>query len=372
MLNKLSDLEYELSLNNNYIIIAVTETWFKPGVDNSILNFAKNYQIYRTDRSDRLHGGVMLMVNSSIISVKLYSKCFYGYIELLVVKLIIIRQILIFILIYRSPTSPNLANQECIDFIRNLNFGTNVLITGDFNMPGLYGGDSEVYSLQFEEFENLFAELGLIQKVTSPTRYSLDILDLVLCNDDFLITNLLVDECFSSSDDCMVKFDLNIPNEIIAKNNISYDFYKANYFEMIEFLHTIDWDNLLLCENATIDDLWTTFCNVLDYAIYKFVPIKLHKSKFPNKWSSKTRKSYLYKKKAWRRYKNCKNEENLRKFYEASYNAKSNANNDIKFNEYKILNSGNIKTFYSFINSKLASRNSIPPLLKMIFLILIP
>ncbi len=54
--------------------------------------------------------------------------------------------------------------------------------------------------------------------------------------------------------------------------------------------------------------------------------------------------------------------QNLTKYKIAALDAKNSASNDIFHEECTVLKSGNIKKFYSFINSKLSSKHIIPPL----------
>jgi hypothetical protein len=51
--------------------------------------------------------------------------------------------------------------------------------------------------------------LGFTQLVQDPTRGD-NILDVILCDHPFLIANIEVCECFSTSDHSMVKFTLNV------------------------------------------------------------------------------------------------------------------------------------------------------------------
>ncbi len=63
---KLTDL-YLNSSNFNFHIIGFTETWLKPHIfDNEILN--SEFQIFRCDRLNRIGGGVLFAVHSSIPS----------------------------------------------------------------------------------------------------------------------------------------------------------------------------------------------------------------------------------------------------------------------------------------------------------------
>ncbi|MCG8431844.1 MAG: hypothetical protein MJA29_11810, partial [Candidatus Omnitrophica bacterium] len=113
-----------------------------------------------------------------------------------------------------------------------------------------------------------------------------------------------------------------------------------------------------------IENLLETFCHIIYIAIDKYIPLKIKKEKILNKWSIRTSKEYAKKRKAGRKDKKCKNNTNLNIYRQASFKAKASAKSDDEFHEYNILNSANYKVFYSFVNSKLISRNRIPPLCK--------
>ena len=148
-MNKLQDLEYEISENNDLFISALIETWLNNLHDNSIFDFCRNFQIYKSDHENCLHGGVMIFINSSISSIKFFSKSFQGYIEILGIKSFINKLPLYFIIIYRSPNS-YLIDDECVNFLINQNFDNDIILVGDFNLPGLFGDTKKYYSSQYD------------------------------------------------------------------------------------------------------------------------------------------------------------------------------------------------------------------------------
>ena len=130
---------------------------------------------------------------------------------------------------------------------------------------------------------------------------------------------------------------------------------------MEAWLDTINWDNLFPSNNS-VNEMWKVFTDIMDIAIEKFVPKNVKNSKQLSKWSFKTRKAYSNKIKTWRKFKTNKSKQNSDAFYKAARDAKCSSFLDIEKSEQKILDSGNIKHFYNFVNSKLTSKNSIPPL----------
>ena len=59
--------EIELLTDKDFFVpfIALTETWLKPVINDSILNM-NNYNIFRADRNKRLNGGVLLYTHQNI------------------------------------------------------------------------------------------------------------------------------------------------------------------------------------------------------------------------------------------------------------------------------------------------------------------
>jgi hypothetical protein len=336
----------------------ITETWLTPDIDDSCLSFCPDYQIFRQDRANRIHGGCLVLIHNSI-SANLYcSHCFEGYIEVIVLKVRFLKQSFFLITVYRSPSSPKSADESLISLLNNLPANRDYLVTGDFNLPDLFpNGPIQTVSANFNE---VFKFRGFIQKVSAPTRGD-NILDLVLTNDPQLVSNLSVNTPFSSSDHNSVSFDLNINLDTDKTNSIKYyDYHAADYIGMSAWLETIDWSQLFT-PDSSVDVLWNTFSNILEYAIELFVP-KRNKKRKCSKWSLKTKKAYSNKLRAWKRLKRVSSDVNQNLYRKASLEAKSNCRADVEAVEQKILSSKSLKTFYSFVNSKLTSKNQIPPL----------
>ena len=243
------------------------------------------------------------------------------------------------------------------------NWDTDIIVAGDFNLPGLFTRNFCGNTPVQHEYEKLFNQLNLNLMVHEPTRGG-NLIDFILTNDDLLVTNVVVREGFSTSDHNKITYHLNISNDIDLKySDLNYNFRMGNYTQMSNFLDTIDWDGLFMNIND-VNEMWEVFANILDYAINLFVPKYKKRKKINNKWSFNTRKAYSNKVKLWRKYKKDKNVINRQNYIKASNNAKNLAIHDKYIEESKILKSGNIKVFYSFVNNKLTSRKSIPPIRK--------
>src|SRR5579872_7424004 len=85
-----------------------------------------------------------------------------------------------------------------------------VLIVGDLNCSNI---DWSNYTVTRDESQVLFyktiSDLGFSQFIDGPTRGE-NILDILLCNDPQLISNVQINEPFSTSDHSSINFTANI------------------------------------------------------------------------------------------------------------------------------------------------------------------
>ena len=359
--NKLDDLQLLLSSNPTGFpdFIFVTETWFTSDFDSAILPFASDYQIYRSDRIGRGHGGCAAMIHNRFVSQKFFSTSFLGFIELLRLKVSVKGHKLDLVLVYRSPASTIVADQALLDYLTALDLENDLITIGDFNLPLLMSADPDAISVSYDA---IFSELGLCQKNLLPTRGS-NVLDLLMSSDDMLVTNVRVSEPFSTSDHCSIKFNLNVfgGTQNIPVRPRRYDFARADYSGFNDYLASIDWNGLFY-DNSSIDGMWDTFCHVMEYGMYQYVPVQQPRSRKSIKWSIDTLKLYARKRTLWRRYSRNKSYANKVNYYTVAKQAKSSCFQDILKQEEHVLETANLKKLYGFINSKLSSRSNIPPL----------
>jgi hypothetical protein len=348
-----------------------------------MLKLQNQYQVFRSDRVDGIHGGVLALVHNSIdvSSVKRFSH--YALVETLWIKIHLRKTTIQVGLVYRSPSSNDISDLVLsLEIDHQLSqFSGDSIVVGDFNFPGLY--TSTGFNLNYSnrsDVANTFVDLGLVQKVTEPTR-SQNILDLVLTNDSQLVTNTSVSQKFGSSDHFRITFSINIPD--ISSNSTcsapGFNFSRGDYSRMSDFLSSVNWYALFL-EAVDTNEMWCIFRDFLIYAVNMYVPKKTRKESYKIHWSAATRSLYRRKTELWRKFKESKiladrvaHAGDLAKAYEDVTNAAKayddvakaasvSASADVKVAEESVLSSKNIKRFYSYINSQLSSRNLIPPL----------
>ena len=121
----------------------------------------------------------------------------------------------------------------------------------------------------------------------------------------------------------------------------------------------------MLTVNLTADYLLTAFYGVLQEAIEKFVPVKrnLHCTKQPKHivwYPPNIRRATARKRCLWRHHKANPNDEAIAAAYKLAESKSKQLIHLFELDkEQKVINSGNIGTFYKFVNTKLSSRNGV-------------
>ncbi|EYC24015.1 hypothetical protein Y032_0014g2271 [Ancylostoma ceylanicum] len=148
-----------------------------------------------------------------------------------------------------------------------------VILLGDFNLDiNWSGANINPHDARSSKYVSLFENHNLKQFVNTPTCGSRT-LDLVLSNNEQLISEVHVRNPLANSDHFIVAFSIHASN-ISNKLVIPYpDFANTNFSLMKEELSTINWE-ALFDGYLDIDDLYSRFCNVLHQILDKCVPLK--------------------------------------------------------------------------------------------------
>jgi hypothetical protein len=238
-------------------------------------------------------------------------------------------------------------------------FSGDSIVVGDFNLPRLYSSQCVYLSASDSTFSEVFDSLGLEQMVVEPTRLS-NILDLVLTNDQQLVTKVSVGQPFSFSDHNRITFSINVsPNIQRSVKDCGLNYSRGDYLKINEFMSSVNWDSLFW--GADVNEMWCIFKDFLTYAMYMYIPRHSRKES-KVRWSAATKCLYNRKLERWRQYSRTKNHEDKVAYETAAKVASNSASADISSLEENILNSKSIRRFYGYVNSNLSSRNNIPPL----------
>ena len=252
-----------------YPIIALTETWIKPGVHSDAQISIENYTVHRADRISRDRGGTLIYTHNSIPITSSISfdddTCEAVFLTSLPNKLIIA-------CIYRPGKASSASFnklisflERCIDKITDSDNYTKVVM-GDFNFPEIWNNQSEDAQAKSESEKALIKFMNkyfLCQYVDVSTRQQ-NILDLLLTNNDRLVHHVTSEKHEKLSDHKVV--EIMIPSteiSVLNKKQTSFnkpqlqgfnalDFHKANFENISTSLDEIDWDTLWA--NSTIEE----------------------------------------------------------------------------------------------------------------------
>lgn len=372
---KLHEL-YLASLNCDYDVIILVETWLSDDILNSeILN--ENYVIYRNDRnaqnsSKSIGGGVLIAVAKRLHSSSLYSICPSN--ELIWVSINVninhVSVNLHLCAIYLPPpVSPNSLELMVNDLnnIMNESQVKEVILVGDFNLPSIVwvaGDNTDRYTpaIYNDVNSNLGHTLVDFMSFNSLTQFNLvhnangKILDLILSN----ISTLKV----MQESQALTKVDTHHPPLIITidcqsnkplktKPFIKLNFAKGDYTEIEKRINDNDWDTILTAD-LTVDVMTDIFKQKLCKIIDDCIPKKKYKNgMFPPWYSMSLIKIIKEKDKFRRKAKMYNNPRDVLTFELLRRRSHTIIDRDyskyIKKIEYSLLHNFNVKSFWSYI-----------------------
>ena len=147
-------------------------------------------------------------------------------------------------------------------------------------------------------------EPGLHQFVRNAVCHE-NVLDLVTSNDSQFISTIDVLRPISISYHNVIHFRPNISLSDSSNNQFSkvapYDFLRANYYNLTQYLYTINWNDLFeYC--FSVGDYWSEFRYQIELAIQAHVP-KLRRTKPKKRHPSFIYKMIRTKSKLWKTWK---------------------------------------------------------------------
>ncbi|KAK3095343.1 hypothetical protein FSP39_013497 [Pinctada imbricata] len=187
--------------------------------------------------------------------------------------------------------------------------------------------------------------------VSAPTRDRVNqkpsLLDLVLTNDNNLITKLDHLSPLGSSDHCVLRFSIKCYKDINVYNALKRDYYKGNYEAMKEQLDVLEKEKF--------------FMRHLNCAIEKHVPIKRVRKKGATPLGPEAVNSIRRKHRAWTTYYESRDATHYREYCKARNKVKSMIKKDRKVRERRIAETSksNSKNFWSYVNSKRKTKSGI-------------
>ena len=143
-------------------------------------------------------------------------------------------------------------------------------VCGDFNFPNIdWTADIDISTMPLHavDFAHFIVRNGLSQLVKEPTFASI-FLDLLLVSDSLAVYNVSFGSPFSTSDRCIIAWNMWFPLVQLNLSFMSYDFKRADFNMISQSLGLIEWVNLFISVPLNdVNGLWLIFKSVIMQAV---------------------------------------------------------------------------------------------------------
>ena len=356
-------------------VIMLNETWLKKTIGNRAVIEDPCYEVFRLDRSKVSHppdpdnphkyrkygGRVLVAFRTDIKDMEFKRLSARKGCELAAFEMTLNEKKCIFCTAYRVNNLGKENHDSILNTIQTFYKVRNprkIFIIGDFNLSSISWPllENQCSSNPIEKlFVESFTEKGLDQCITEPTHIKGRTLDLLLTNNQSLISNLQVlkKDYICRSDHFPITFVIktNFKIKPMPKRKI-YNFKKANWLGLNQDLEKIPWDRVL--GNREPEYAWQNFKSILFYFVDKHVPTTTIKSTFSSPWfDSKCYEAYREKKRAHRLLSGNGTIDNKIKFSTLRRSFKNICNQKMRENLYNDDDPDLItKKFWSHVKSK--------------------
>ena len=356
--------ELELYLNEKSVdVMGISETWLNESISYSEMSI-EGYTLLRRDRNEvnkKRGGGVALYLKDEINVIQREDIFEANFTESIWCTINCKGMKTLLGVCYRPPDSLKV-NDEALFSLLNRVSCEKVIVMGDFNFPELSWGENDFVS-ESHPFVECLNNNFLTQLVDEPSRGK-NYLDLVISSDENMVDSLSVGEPFETSDHQLIRFNLICSKDKVGKTKTNYNYFKANYDEIREYIKSRKWENSLVDTDA--ESLWLKLKNELLVIRDKFIPKSATAKKNRAKWVTKrVTKARKAKTNAWDNYVKSGKDEGLYEQYKLKLRESVRENRKAKENFEKKLAKDiktNSKSFYSYVSSKKRTKSKIGPL----------
>ena len=370
--NKINLVSEHLKSNKGIDLLFLTESWLSPNLPDSMVSYP-GYNVMRCDRSLTRGGGVLLLykdglhVTRAIAPSQTDVDASNNY-ELVAVDVHCDSYKIRFCCFYVPPKSSQnvqLVKSLCSCMYNLSTLNMPVFFIGDFNFPNI---DWHNFTTTNDLSHNLFLEFCqsncLSQSIQEPTHQLGNILDLLLCNilaNQLLLSTSIHPPLASSCDHSLISFSVRFPNTSSHYSTSQYpDFSKANFELINNHLISKDWSPIY-DSSLPFQTVYNHFLSNIQQCIDDYVPTKTINNKKIRRRPKHIRQ--LLKQKL-QRYKLYKKDKSFKTAYkEACTSYDLAVNSFYEKTEADLAKNHNSKKFYNYINKKLKSSSTIPPLL---------
>ena len=370
--NKAPDLQMVIDSTKPDVIIG-TESWLSSDV-NAAEVFPPDFEVFRCDRKDDPHGGVLIATRQTMVSsiARVGNDC-----EFISVKVKLNRgKSALISAAYRPPNRTDEAYTQAlisdITATRTEHKSAYFLLGGNFNLPDIdwKAGAVNGHSLSRQvndAYINMYGDLALDQVVSFPTRGS-NILDLFFTSHPSIIDKCKALPALGKSDHDIVMIDLTLDayhQHVSRRKILLWD--KADQAVIRQHI-----DNAMckILDNsyATVNDIWSELKSSITSIVEENIPSKMSRSRYSNPWmTTKVKRLLRRRQKAFRvarRSNNVKNQARYRHLKATAQREMRKAHDD--FIDQTVCGElqGNSKRFWSYLKIKRQDSQGVAPLRK--------
>ena len=269
-----------------YDLVFITETWLHGDITDGLLDPRGMYTVYRKDRSGSHHGGVAVLAHRNLCVAEVVIDDAFDRLEILCVDLLLVKDRLRFLVIYRPPYNDAVACGyvdllvTCLEKYSSTEH-TNFIL-GDFNCPRIdwenaYSPGDHINARIFD----FMSSRGYSQFIDFATRGE-NILDLIFSDDDQIICSTNCCPPLGSSDHCLIEFQFvtsckSVLNSTSDAHGVpKYNWYKGDYIAIEHYLQNIKWDTIIW-NNPHALHAWSAFLDLhLTFMFYGLTPLFRH------------------------------------------------------------------------------------------------
>ena len=370
--NKQSQVENVIDSLKPDVVIA-TETWLDPNINNNQI-IPSNYNVYRKDRKGKVGGGVLIAIHEKFLSSEIPeldtdSEIVWARIQQSGTKDLRICAY------YNPKVTDDLTSFE-ESVRRACNSNSNILIAGDFNLPGWLWKEKILkpgtqHTRNHYHLANILDDNGLTQMVETPTRNT-STLDLVITNIPSRIQHIDTTPGISDHDIVYAEMDIN-PVKTKQKPRTIPLYKRANWMsiqeEMKELKSKLEEDET---NGASTDDLWNTFKRELTSSTSRHIPTKTARQKDKLPWISKEIRSLIKRRdRAFKCKKKTNHKDDIKRYKDLKHQVQRKSRRAYwdyiegivtPESEEGMNTRGPSKRFWTYIKHRKTDKNGVSPL----------
>ena len=239
--------------------------------------------------------------------------------------------------------------------------GQNVII-GDINFPDI-DWETGTAGSKGRAFYETTAEMFMEQHVGEATHRSGNLLDLILCDQENMVTEVATEGRIGKSDHDVVVFKMCVNKPKSENLRLLPNYKKAKFDKMREAVGIQDWKTIM--SGNSVNENWILVSGRVKDLMADHIPMKRKRRFDEPQWlDGEVKRSIQKKKDAWKRMKQTNRQTDIQEYKKMVKEVKKKIKNKKNALERKVMRcrKTNPKFFYAFINSSKKSRGKIGPL----------